>query len=127
MIEHRTANIFMDAEGIVWFKFKNGAEITIEDSYDYINIINEIVDGKKRLFILDTRGVLVQTTNEHRAFMGQNSEALKWRIADAILVDVLPNRILANFYKNKFSDTHPIKIFKLEADAKLWLKSFPSE
>ena len=122
MIEHRTANVFLDAEGIVWFRYKNGADITIEDSYDYLKIINEIADGKKRYFILDTRGALVQTTQEHRAFMGQNPEALKWRIADAILVDVLPNRILSDFYKKKYSQSHPIKIFKSEEEAKQWFK-----
>ena len=123
MIEHRTAKIFLDAEGIVWFRYKDEADITIEDSYDYVKIINEIVDGKKRFFILDARGAFVQTTEEHRTFMGQNPEALKWRIADAILVDVLPNRILSNFYKNKYSQNHPIKIFKDEESAKEWFKT----
>ena len=123
MIEHRTANVFLDAEGIVWFKYKNGAYITIEDSYDYLKIMNEIADGKKRFFILDTRGAFVQTTQEHRAFMGQNPESLIWRIADAIIVDVLPNKILSDFYKKRYSQNHPIKIFKNEEEAKLWFKT----
>ena len=123
MIEHRTANVFLDSDGNVWFKYKNGADITIEDSYDYLKIINEIADGKKRFFILDTRGVLVQTSPEHREFMGRNPEVLLWRIADAILVDVLPNRILSDFYKKKYSQNHPIQVFKSEEEAKQWFKT----
>ena len=122
MFEHRTANIFIDSEEVVWFKYKDGIEITIEDSKEYVKIINAICAGKRRCFILDTRGVLIQPSNEHRAFMVQNKDALKWRIADAILVDNLPNSILSYSYKNNFSNLHPIKIFKDEEEAKHWLK-----
>ena len=38
MLDHRTANIFIDFEGIVWFKYKDGIEITIKDSKDYVKL-----------------------------------------------------------------------------------------
>ena len=97
MIEHKTANIFLTDRGFVWFKYKNDSYITLEDSHEYIKIINEICGGVKRCFILDSRGVFVTSSPEHRQFMGANPEALKWRKADAILIDQLPNRILSNY------------------------------
>ncbi len=123
MINHRTAHIFLDADEHVWFKFKEDIEIGIQDSYDYVEIINQLCGGIKRYFILDSRNVFVNSTQHHREFMACNPEALRWRKADALLCNLLPNRMLARHYKNTFCTKHPINIFNTESEAKKWFRT----
>ena len=127
MIKHSTANFYIDNQGIVRIKVDKHAILGIEEAYEYTNIIEKICDGKKRTFLIDTRGTYSTASSEHRRFMGSNSRALKWRKADAVLVDSLPLRLLAKFYMLFDARKHPVKIFTDEKDALKWLALFNME
>lgn len=124
MVDHSTAKIYLDENGIIRFEFKKNAIVELEHAYEYVDIINQLAAGEKRPFILDTRNTFATVTSENRQFMGNNPEALKWRLADALLVDAIHTRILANFYMRIDTPNHPVKLFNDEKKAINWLKQF---
>ena len=124
MIKHSTADIYIDERGIVWFKFKENAEITLEHGYEYVEIIDKLCAGIPRPFILDTRKTFAAVSPENRKFMGHDQNALKWRKADALLIDSLATRLLGNFYMKLDTPEHPVKLFTNEKDAIEWLSKF---
>ena len=124
MVKHSTADIYIDENGIVWFKFKKYAEVTLEHGFEYVEIIEKLCAGIPRTFILDTRNTLATVSSENRKFMGSDKNVLKWRKADAILVDSLVVRTLANYYMKVDNRGHPIKLFSDEKDAIEWLSKF---
>ena len=124
MVRHSTADIYMDENGIVWFKFKKNAKITLEHGYEYVEIIEKLCAGIPRTFILDTRNTSATVSSENRKFMGSDKNALKWRKADAILVNSLIVRTLANYYIKVDTRAHHVKLFTDEKDAIEWLSKF---
>ncbi|MDZ4752603.1 MAG: hypothetical protein SGI87_13380 [Flavobacteriales bacterium] len=122
-IEHSTAIISLRDDGIIRFQFHKNAVVDINAAFDYVKIIRELSHGIPRAFLLDTRDTFSNHTSEARQYMGRNAEALEFRIADAILVNSLPLRIVGNFYMKFDTPLHPVQIFKQEADAITWLES----
>ena len=95
-----------------------------DHAYEYIDIIEELCKGEKRCFILDTRNTRASVSQENRWVMGNDQRALRWRKADAMLVDSLHIRMIANFYMKFDTPTLPVKLFGTEEEAKEWLKQF---
>lgn len=124
IIERDIATFELHENGIIWVRYRDNSFLTIDDCEGILSVIEELSAGTKRGFILDSRGVFVSTTPEYREFMGSDPRALRWRKADAILVDFLPNRILSNAYRVNYVELHPIELFDKEEDAFAWLHNF---
>ena len=65
----------------------------------------------------------VTTTFKTVRYMG-TEEANRLTIADAFVINSLPQRIMANFYLNVVKPLKPTKFFKTEEEAFSWLKQF---
>jgi hypothetical protein len=124
MVSHATADIFLKDDGFVWVKFKEKAELTEEVAYEFIKIFDEVCGNQKRGFILETRGSRATTTKEFRKVIGNHPDALKWRKADAILLNSLHKRLVGNFYMKFETPNLPVGLFGTEEAAKGWLKQF---
>lgn len=123
-IDHSAAFIYINDKGIVWFKFKNNAEITLEVAREFAGIMEEICDGEARRFVFDTRDSYGAAMMESRKYLAHDEHAIRWRKADAILVNSLHNRILANFYLKIASNKRPARVFGSEKAALKWLERF---
>lgn len=124
LIQHETADIFRDQRGLIWFKFNVKATVDILDAHEYVPIIEQLAQNQKRGFVLDARGGFATFSQASRNYMGKTPEALKWRKADAVLVDNLGLRLVGNFYMKFDTPNHPVKLFKSEIAALEWLSQF---
>lgn len=75
--------------------------------------------GKPYLALIDTLGATVMPTKEAENYILNVTD----RIAEAIVIESLPYRILSKFYLKK-SKHNPTKIFKSKEEAIEWLLSF---
>ncbi len=124
VIEHKTATITLDDSGIVWFKFKTDTVVDLKAVHDYVQIIEELCEGIPKPFILDARDIFANFAPDARKYMGTNSRALKFRLADAVLLNSLPIKLIAKIYMTVDTPRHPVKAFTKEEDAFKWLAQF---
>ncbi|MGB1318583.1 MAG: hypothetical protein ACPG5W_10265 [Flavobacteriales bacterium] len=100
------------------------ADLNKECAYEYIDIFEQICKGEKRGFILDTRGSRASTSQEFRTIIGNDPRAVKWRKADAMILNSLHKRMVGSFYMKFDTPSLPVKLFGTEEEAKTWLARF---
>lgn len=115
-----TAVFSLMPEGILRATFfSNDKTIDLEEAVKHIDAANKLTSGKKALVLIDARQSLHNITKEAKEFISKSDN----KIAEAILVKELHQRIVVNFYlkvANTFS-SHPTKIFTDETEAVNWL------
>ena len=113
----------LSLEGILEIRHKDNVQFNIEDAINQRDKIIQLVEGKRTPFLIDVRVTNWDATKEVRKFHASDEKLLSVRSAEAILVNNLGMKILANFY-NKFNrPPNPVKVFTNEVDALNWLCS----
>lgn len=123
----KTATLRIDASGILRVRYHNDVDMTPEDAKRHINAVVKLCSGRKRPFLIDTRNTRGTYSQEAMRKLAKNPEIVRLRKAQAIIIDSLPNRLLANFYIKFHKPVNPIKIFEKENEALQWLKQFLPE
>lgn len=123
----KTATIFLDEYGILWVRYHKEVDMTAEDAILHIIAVTKLCADKKRPFLIDTRNAKGSYSLEAMRKLAKNPEIVKVRKAQAIIIDSLSNRLLANFYIKFHKPENPIKIFEKEHEAVKWLHQFLSE
>lgn len=121
----RVATIWIEDDGIARLCFLPNAVIELNNAEEIIAAYLEIVkkSNKTHLPLLsDGRGLKSISHEARNRFSSEN--AAKYILANAILVNSLPTRLIANFFIKFHKPTFPVKIFSSEKDAIKWLKSF---
>jgi len=110
----------MDEAGFLWIRHKSNVTLELDDAMNQVKEIAHICENKKTPFLIDVRVVNWDAPKEVRKFHATNKELLRTRKAEAILVNSMGLRMLANFY-NKFNKPpNPVKVFTNEANAIRW-------
>lgn len=123
-MEFSLGSIHRDDEGIVWMKFKKDTQFD-KDHLDELFILWEkVTQGKKCLFVIDLRTSYASIPVNFLQQMSLDPRAGKWKKAEAILIDSLSLRLMANFYKKLDSNPIPIEVFTMEENAIKWLRQF---
>ena len=73
-------------------------------------------------FIIDLRGEGMNSTPESREYFANNPYN-KYRLADAIIIDSLPNKLIVNFFINFNKPSVPARMFNDMDSAKKWINS----
>lgn len=123
----KTATLRLDNSGILWVCYQKEVDMTPEDAKKHIEAVVKLSGGKKRPFLIDTRNARGSYSVEAMRTLAKNPEIVRVRKAQAIIIDSLPNRLLANFYIKFHKPENPIKIFEKEGEALKWLKQFLPE
>ncbi len=121
-VDHRTAVFSLDNDGYVWIKLKEHADIFEQDILEFSQILDDLCDQKKRMFFIDTRNTYANISPAARKLLATNLDIVKWRMADAILVNSLHMRLLANAYRKLDSPTVLIRVFSDVEKAKIWFR-----
>lgn len=120
----RTATFHMDDLGILWVKYHKEVDMTPEDARLHIDTVVKLCGKEKRPFLIDTREAKGSYSIGAMRKLAKDPAIVKVRKAQAIIIDSLSNRILANFYIKFHKPANPIKMFADEKEAIQWLKQF---
>ena len=122
VIETRTAEIWLDQDGIIHYKVLPGVEVTIDDTREYVKIQCGLTKNKKVLNLTDLREVK-SITHEAREYLS-GEEVERITAACALLIGSPVSKVIGNFFLGINKPPYPIKIFTTEEKAAEWLKGF---
>ncbi len=121
LIELPSANIVELDQDIVIIYYKEvEEEIDIEEARKHTEAIYELRDGKPCSLIINFLEVQVLFTNAAREYFAHNERHSAIRLSQAIVIDGLAQKLVANFYKTFNKPNCPVELFSNEADALKW-------
>lgn len=115
------SKVWMRDDGILVIEFGDKVELDVKEAKELVEVTKEMSEGKK-VFILNIAGKQTTATTEARNFAA-SAEAVECTLAEAYVVNNLPQKIIANFYVNFHKPLVPTKIFTDKDAAIAWLKS----
>lgn len=118
--ELESAHISLDEERVLFIKFKDGADVDIEETKKIMSYSADMIDEKPFYVLIDARDMFVNVDHESRKYMAEH-EVNKFNMAQAMVVNRMPVRILANFYLKFYKHKYPMKVFKDLVAAREWL------
>lgn len=118
-LSHSTAR--MREDGIVVLEFGDHVELDVKEARELLQATKEI-SGAKKVLVLNVAGKQTTATSAARDFAA-SPEAVEYTLAEAYVVNNLPQKIIANFYINFHKPLVPTKIFNNTDAAIIWLKS----
>jgi len=121
-IETRTSKIILSEDGFIRYISLPGAEVTLKDAKEYVNIQTELTKGEKLLNLSDLREVK-SIDREARDYLA-GEEATNITAACALLVGSPLSKVISNIFLALNKPGYPTKIFLSEESAIAWLKGF---
>lgn len=119
-----SATISFDSDTkILTVKFKDGVDVDVEEMKELVSVSLEMVDNKPFYLFVDARDILSSMDHEARKYISEHKHYNDLNIAQAIVVNNIPIRLLAGAYFKLYKHVNPIKIFNSVIDARQWLLS----
>jgi hypothetical protein len=97
-----------------------GAHVDLKDVDDNLAAVLALAQEERYAVLVDARAACTITPEAME--YSKRPESYRLLIAQAIVVDSLPNRIVANFIIKFHKPTAPTKLFGNNADAIVWLQ-----
>ena len=123
IIDTPKATITQLDDNIIYLSFKPDVDFKLEDAIEVNNLIVDLSGNKPFLSLVDVSGRYGNITNEARNHFAKDPKTKEIRVAEALIIDNLPMRLLARFYQKVNKPSNPIKIFSTKAEAIEWLKT----
>ena len=120
-IELEKAHLYLIEEGYILLRFKDKVEFKLEDAKEVIDLIFDFVEGKPFVILSDARDIRSNMTNEARKHFADDKKIVAIRKAQAIVVNNLHTKIIANFYMKFDKPANDIEIFKDYIKAEKWI------
>ena len=115
-----SVHISLDKERVLSIVFKDGADVNIEET-EKIMSNSSLIVGKEPFYVLvDAKDIFVSVDHNSRKYMAEH-EVNKFNIAQAMVVNNMPVRIIANFYLKFYKHSYPLKVFADIVEARKWL------
>jgi hypothetical protein len=118
------ANLCLE-EDVLIVKMKPNIDIGESELTELFNLSNELADFKKRFVVIDTRENFNSNADIRTLYSDDNF--IKYRYADAFIVNSLPMRLLVNFYISFNKPKIPTKMFNNKENAFEWINSLKKE
>ncbi len=106
---------------IIEIDYLSENEFELEDAIKANNAYFELSNGQPFVSLIDVRGKFGNISHEARQHYVTNEKTKNIRLAEAIVIDQLGHRIVANFYLKINKPNNPVKIFKQRDEAIKWL------
>lgn len=114
----------LDRRGFLWIQHRSNIRFELEDAIKQESEIIEFCENKTIPFIVDVRVNNWDAPKEVREFHATSKGLLRIKKSEALLVNNLGIRILANFYSRINKPPNPAKVFNDELDAIKWTLQF---
>ena len=124
-IETKTAKIWIDDEGIVRFKIKEGAAVDLQEVEEHFNVYRKLVSKKNKALHLFESGEFFRFDIDAMKYVAKHAK--DFFIASAIVHNSLAIRILYNFVHKFIVPPVPFKMFSTKSEALEWLRAFRKE
>jgi hypothetical protein len=121
-VELEKAHLYLIDEGFTLLVPKDKIDFELEDAIEVDNITYDMVEGKPFVTLVDGRNVRSNMSHEARKHFANNKKITAIRKGQAIVVNSLHSKLIANFYMNFHKPTNPIKIFNDYNKAEIWIK-----
>jgi len=121
VIETPTCILGMDEERICHTIFHPDVHITMEEMKLVEQGMIQISENRAFRILFDVRNQFIQFDKDARQHAA-TAPVTKLIIAEAVILNSLPNRLLFNFFLNFDKPTFPIKAFSNMNDAMDWLR-----
>ena len=108
---------------LVVVRFKDGIEVDVEEMTVLVEESLKLVNNSRFCLLVDARDILSSMDHNSRKYFAEHEEYNNLNIAQAILVNNMPIRLLASAYFKLYSHKNPVKIFTDPDKAKEWLFS----
>jgi len=118
-IKHPLYTLILRSDGIVQQNTTDNAFFNISATQDFVSDLEKITEGVPHL-ILKIPGSHASLDNESLSYMATH-EALRFSIAEAVIVRNLAQRIIGNFYLKFEKPVVRVKLFTKIEDAENWL------
>ena len=115
------ASISKFDEETVLIKFKDGANVMQAEAVQIRDKSFDLFPEKKFLALIDARNIFGTIAPDAMNFFAKDKELTSRRMAQAIVVNNLPLKILANFYLRVKKPAREAVIFSQLEDAVTWL------
>lgn len=112
---------FFSDKKLLLVKFKDGVEVDLNEMNELIIHSLDLVQGSIFFLLVDARDILSDLDHEARNYFASHELYNKQNIAQAIVVNNTPIRLLANFYLKFYHHQNPVKIFNKIDLAEEWL------
>jgi hypothetical protein len=100
--------------------FKGDVDGDIEEVKGIMSFSSVMVGEKQFYVLVDAKDVFVSVDHKSCKYMAEH-EINKYNIAQAMVVNNMPVRIIANFHLILYKYTYPMKVFTNIIEAKKWL------
>lgn len=121
-INSEKAIVSLIENSIIHIHLKSNNEIALTDAQEVVESMRIVGEGKKFPVFIDA-GEFVTIEDEVRSFSASKAGNI-YTVADAIAVDNIAQKLLANFYLKNDHPKVPTKIFNNKHDALAWLQEF---
>ncbi len=126
-IELSTSHLYLIEEGFTLLIAKDKVDLELEDAIEIDDISYDFVEGKPFVTLVDVRNIRSNMSHEAREHFATNKKITDIRKAQAIVVNNLHTKLLANFYMKFHKPTNPVKIFSDYDKAEKWVRAIRSE
>ena len=118
----QAAEISLIENHIIRVRFLNNADVTLEQAKEITSTAFELTGNHPFVSLIDARDILGSMSAEARDYFAKDIPLSQKRIAQAILIDNVPIRLLANFYLKFHKPIVPADTFGDEKEALTWLR-----
>lgn len=120
--DSNSALISLDKQqGILTAKFKDNIEVDINEITILVEETLRLVNNTKFYLLVDARDILGLMDHHARKYFAEHEEYNRLNIAQAIVVNNMPVRLLAMAYYKLYSHQNPVKVFTDIDKAREWL------
>lgn len=121
--EFHSATMSFDNISLITTRFKNGVDVDIEEIKLLTDWTLEVTNNKPFYLLVDARDILSSMDHKSRKYFSEHKKYNELNIAQVIVVNNMPIRLLASAYYKLYTHQNPIKIFTEIEPAQEWLFS----
>jgi hypothetical protein len=116
------AEVVFYTQDVVGFYFFDDITISVDDIKDLANATRELTGGEISLLTVVVTGERNNISTQAFSYNMYKELGIKQRtIAEGLVINNLPTRIMANFYYKVVRRKFPVKVFETETEALEWL------
>jgi len=122
-IDIECAEIKLLDSSIILLKYKPNYEVELEDVKEVEKALIKLSNNGNIYCLMDTSGSFNNYSTEAQKFLSNDASIIKNKKikGSALVIDNLPNRLMAKFFSSIFKPKFPMKIFPNQEQGLVWL------
>lgn len=116
-----SATITIDQEQVLTVTFKDKVDVDVAEMERLVDVSLNLIGGKPFYLLVDARDIYSSMDHESRKYIAEHERYNQLNIAQAIVVNNMPIRLLASAYFKLYRHVNPVRIFSDMKEARKWL------